>query len=247
MLPSGRRGGARPLLKRLKYFLSGQANALAPGCLPSTRSGGPRPGALQRPEPVGWLGFPVSCDRRPPAGVAQQAEHPPCKRTVSGSIPLTGSILELTKNPHLPAGMGLFIVLVAVAVHCLSVRFVDRGWPFAAARRLHAGPPGSDGFSEEWAQPIAQRRRRRSSRVPGDLYPSPVGFGECTSPQTPQVPAWGVTADCGCDLAAVPVALVAVLVGAAAGDAGIGCGPLRTCATGDSFGHAERAAVRRAA
>src|ERR1700761_2926107 len=29
-----------------------------------------------------------------PAGVAQLAEHPPCKRTVSGSNPLTGSIFR---------------------------------------------------------------------------------------------------------------------------------------------------------
>jgi hypothetical protein len=36
-------------------------------------------------------GFRVSRDRNAPAGVAQQAEHPPCKRQVSGSIPLTGS------------------------------------------------------------------------------------------------------------------------------------------------------------
>jgi hypothetical protein len=45
----------------------------------------------------------------------------------------------------------------------------------------------------------------------------------------------------------VPGALVAELVGAAAGDAGTRCGSLRTRATGDGFGRAVRAAVRRGA
>src|ERR1700683_2111597 len=48
-------------------------------------------GAPQRPGPVRLHGVRARQGRRPPAGVAQQAEHPPCKRTVSGSIPLTGS------------------------------------------------------------------------------------------------------------------------------------------------------------
>src|ERR1700743_3376581 len=34
-----------------------------------------------------------------PAGVAQLAEHPPCKRTVSGSNPLTGSMCLRIKRP----------------------------------------------------------------------------------------------------------------------------------------------------
>jgi hypothetical protein len=46
-----------------------------------------------------------------------------------------------------------------------------------------------------------------------------------------------------------PVVLVAVLVGAVAGEAGAGCGPLRTSATGDGSGRAARAtrAARRSA
>lgn len=48
----------------------------------------------------------------------------PCKRTVSSSNPLTGSIVKAAKNPYLPAGMTLLMALVLVAVHCLSVRFV---------------------------------------------------------------------------------------------------------------------------
>jgi hypothetical protein len=38
-----------------------------------------------------------------PAGVAQQAEQPPCKRQASGSNPLTGSELPATANNPLPS------------------------------------------------------------------------------------------------------------------------------------------------
>jgi hypothetical protein len=54
------------------------------------------------------------------------------------------------------------------------------------------------------------------------------------------------SAPAGREFAAVAGVLVVELVGAAAGDAGGGCGPLRTRATGDGFGRAARAAVRRA-
>jgi hypothetical protein len=74
-----------------------------------------------------------------------------------------------------------------------------------------------------------------------------AGLGERTSPQAPQVPSLGFPAAFGSDFAAVSGVLVVEHGGAAADDAGAGCGPLRTLDTGDSFGHAARAAIRRAA
>ena len=45
-------------------------------------------------------------------------------------------------------------------------------------------------------------------RVPGDIHPSAAGLGECTSPQTRQVPSLESPMLTGCDFAAVLVALV---------------------------------------
>ena len=55
---------------------------------------GERPGsATSDPHGTGTLTAfrALRCAPSAPAGVAQQAEQPPCKRQVSGSIPLTGS------------------------------------------------------------------------------------------------------------------------------------------------------------
>ena len=65
-----------------------------------------------RLEPVPWQGVRVRSDRNAPAGVAQQAEHPPCKRQVSGSIPLTGSSSKPAKTlPDLRQSSGHFTCL----------------------------------------------------------------------------------------------------------------------------------------
>jgi hypothetical protein len=49
---------------------------------------------------VGTPGQPPASMRQVPAGVAQLAEQPPCKRQVSGSNPLTGSPQRPTLPPQ---------------------------------------------------------------------------------------------------------------------------------------------------
>ena len=46
--------------------------------------------------PPSWVGYHAASS---PAGVAQMAEQPPCKRQVSGSIPLTGSTVPGVHGP----------------------------------------------------------------------------------------------------------------------------------------------------
>lgn len=63
----------------------------------------------------------------------------------------------------------------------------------------------SDGFCQKWAQPIAKRRRRRSSRVPGGIHHSPmVVWGAHSYPQTAQMPS--------CDLSPVTAGSFVALV-----------------------------------
>ena len=72
-------------------FSSVQANRLAPRYSASAPPGRVQLVTSRGLQPVPWQGTRAAMARRSPAGVAQLAEHPPCKRTVSGSNPLTGS------------------------------------------------------------------------------------------------------------------------------------------------------------
>ena len=83
-----------------------------------------QPVSRDTPDPVTWHGFRVYRDPDEPAGVAQLAEHPPCKRTVSGSNPLTGSTTIAAIMPHLPAVTRLLVVLVVVAIRAASAHLV---------------------------------------------------------------------------------------------------------------------------
>jgi hypothetical protein len=136
-----------------------------------------------------------------PAGVAQLAEQPSCKRQVSGSIPLTGSTSRPEPNVlSARASMSAPVTRSASddadrrgsgAVHCQACRHVRCSAADHRRPGLHDGRPGRDQHAaglHPVGRPLACNDARRASRqvaAPWRLRCSarfwPTGRPSCTA------------------------------------------------------------------